>query len=346
MPTAHTFQKAEKKRLYGRVALCGPTGSGKTWTALTWATVLGKRIALVDTENRSAAYYANRFTFDVADWPPPYDAVSLTDLIRNVGAAGEHDVLIIDSLSHFWNGQGGILDLVDAAAQRSRGNSYAGWKVGTPALANLIDTMRNAPMHVIVCMRSKMEYTLEERNGKSVPVKVGLAPVMREGVEYEFTVVGDLNLEHQLVISKSRCDLIADKVAQPHRADELAQTFADWLSEGDSDDRAEPHDPAPVADPTPKTDRQEWQDSIIGPRLTTGQVAIKGVLDKINDTDRVRIKAEFIEAFGPLGKVTAKDQQAALDWARARLTEDMANHLPPAQEPEQTELIPDTEAAS
>lgn len=340
MPAAPIFIPAEKKRLYGRVALCGPTGSGKTWTALTWAQILSnKRIAFVDTENRSASYYADQFTFDVADWPAPYDAVTLTQTIRDLAAAGSHDVVIVDSFSHFWEGEGGILSKVDDAAARNRGNSYAGWKTGTPIYVHLIDTMRNAPMHVIVCMRSKMEYALEERNGKQVPVKMGMAPIMRAGVEYEFTVVGDLDLEHRLTVSKSRCTEIADKVAQPHRAGELAETFKAWLSSGDADD-ALPSIAEPPARPTPVRDRdderpppaeQEWQDHVIEPRLTPGQKAIVEQLNKISDEPtRVRVKGEFVEAFGkPHELHGAGDLTDAMKWASDRLAEDVKDNQQP-----------------
>ena len=228
-----TFQRAVKKQARARVALEGPTGAGKTWNALVWATVLGQRIAVVDTERASASLYAPHFEFDVVDFQPPYTPSRLIELIKAAGAEG-YDVLVIDSLSHFWEGEGGILDMVDAAAARARGNSYVAWKEGTPALRHLIDTMLGSPMHVIATMRSKMDYLIEERNGRQTPVKVGMAPVMRNGVEYEFTLVGDLNLEHRLTISKSRCDIVADMSVTKDRIREVAETFAAWLQDGEA----------------------------------------------------------------------------------------------------------------
>lgn len=246
------FQPAVKAKLKARVAIDGPTGSGKTWTALQWARVLAGptgAIGLVDTENRSAAYYAPTpgvaparvnwwdapYEFGHLPKSPPYDPRELRALILAAGdELGPEGVLVIDSLTHYWNGEGGTLDVVDNAA--SRGNSFTGWKEGTPAQRGMLDAIIHAPCHVIVTMRSKMEYILVEtqKNGRTYtePTKVGMAPEQRAGVEYEFTIVADMDLEHRLVVSKSRCDLVADVVAPKGRSAEVAQTFAAWLDTG------------------------------------------------------------------------------------------------------------------
>jgi hypothetical protein len=151
--------------------------------------------------------------------------------------AGGYAVIVVDSLSHFWEGEGGVLDEVDAAGKRAGGNSYAGWKHGTPLQRHMVDTFLSLDAHVIVTMRSKMEYVLTEYvdgkgNKKTRPEKIGMAPVQRAGVEYEFQLVGDLDLEHRITISKSRCDVLADKVIQPDRETEAAEQFIDWLNDG------------------------------------------------------------------------------------------------------------------
>lgn len=246
-------EDAVKERLKARVAIDGPTGSGKTWTALQWATILadGAPIGCIDTENRSAAYYAPTPGVEVKRlnaWDPPYTFRHLKVaapydprvLGRMIDAAeddlGEDGVLVIDSLTHYWNGEGGTMDIVDDAASRAHGNGFAGWKEGTPAQRFMLDKIIHAPYHVIVTMRSKMEYVMEEqtRGGKkiSVPKRVGMAPEQRPGVEYEFTVVADMDLEHRLVVSKSRCDLVADLVAPKGRSADVAKTFAEWLGSG------------------------------------------------------------------------------------------------------------------
>lgn len=233
--TTNPFAPASKASLKARVALCGPTGSGKTWTALEWAHVLGSRTALIDTEHGSASLYADHHQFDTLPWAPPYNPTALAETILQVPTWG-YDVLVIDSLSHFWMGEGGTIDVADNAASRFGGNSFAGWKVATPALRHLVDTMLAVDCHVIVTMRTKTEWVLDEDSrGKKAPRKVGMAPVMRDGIEYEFTLIGDLDLEHRMTISKSRCSVLADQVIQPGRAGEAASSFAAWLADGSGD---------------------------------------------------------------------------------------------------------------
>lgn len=230
------FRQAIKSQMKARVALCGPTGAGKTWSALEWATVLagGGKVALIDTERGSASFYAPHFRFDTLVWEPPYDPQKLTQTLKDAQGEG-YAVIVVDSLSHFWEGEGGTLDIVDAAAQRSQSkNSFTAWKIGTPIQRHMVDTLISLDAHVIITMRSKMEYTLEQdEKGKSQPRKVGLAPVQRAGLEYELTIVGDLDLEHRLTISKSRCDVLADQVIQPGRAADAAKTFLVWLNDGE-----------------------------------------------------------------------------------------------------------------
>lgn len=231
-----TFQRATKRNVRARIAFDGPSGSGKTWTSLEWATVLGEKIAVIDTERASASLYSDRFTFDVLELSPPFHPDRAVEAIKAAETAG-YDVLILDSLSHFWEGEGGVLDIADAAGARAQGNSWAGWKSATPVLRHLVDVILAADMHVLVTMRSKTEWTQEEYTDskghrKTRPVRMGMAPVMRAGMEYEMTIVGDLDLEHRLTISKSRCDALSDMMIQPGRAAEAAEVFVNWTKSG------------------------------------------------------------------------------------------------------------------
>ena len=228
------FQKASKSQLRARVSMAGPAGSGKTYSALTFArTLVGQegRIALIDTERGSASLYADRHQFDVLDFPPPYDPRHLVEAINAAAAAG-YDALVIDSLSHFWSAEGGLLDIVDAAG----GSFQKGWKSGTPIQNRMVDALLAFPGHVITTMRSKTEYVIEKgANGKEAPRKVGMAPVQRDGIEYEFTLAFDVDHEHNLHVSKSRCPEIATvgvyRAAEVQRA---ADTFAEWLTSGET----------------------------------------------------------------------------------------------------------------
>lgn len=242
------FAPAVRNEAKARVAIIGPTGAGKTWTALEWATALGNRIAVIDTENGSAALYSDTYEFVTATWLPPYSATKLAAAIKE--AAGEYDVVIVDSLTHFWQGQGGVLDIVDAAASKARGNTYAGWKEGTPVWRGLLDALIFAPCHIIVTMRSKMDYVQNVVDGRTKIEKVGMAPVARNDVEYEFTVVGDMDQAHKMTITKSRCSLLADEVAMAHQSGRLAGVLRDWLRSADPPpSRATTDEQAPAPSP-------------------------------------------------------------------------------------------------
>ena len=241
------FQKAVKYGALLRLALIGTSGSGKTYSALAIATGLGLPIAFIDTERGSARKYADLFDFDVLE----LESFSVDNFIAAINAAerGGYKVLIIDSLSHAWSGKDGILEFVDMETAKSRAkNAYtSGWRAATPLHNKLVDTILGCKMHVIACMRSKSEYVMEEINGKKVPRKIGLQPVQREGMEYEFDVLGDLDQDHNLIISKSRCAAIDNKLFAKPGA-EFAAILNEWLG-GSPAPVAKPSAPAPTPAP-------------------------------------------------------------------------------------------------
>lgn len=225
------FSRATKSQARLRLGIIGPSGSGKTFSALAIARALSERIAVIDTEHGSASKYADIFEFDVLC----LDYFDPRDYIRAIQAAQEerYGVVIIDSLSHAWIGQGGELEMVDRAAKRSKSNnSYTAWRDVTPIHNQLIDAIIRSDCHVIATMRSKVDYVLQpDVNGKLVPRKVGMAPIQREGMDYEFDVVGDLDLEHNLVIGKTRCrEIDGQVITKPGEA--FGRTLARWLSDG------------------------------------------------------------------------------------------------------------------
>jgi hypothetical protein len=215
------------------VAIDGPSGAGKTFTALIAAGVLaqGGRVAVIDTERGSASLYSDRFDFDVLELTN-FNPQNYIDAIEAAEQAG-YGVVVIDSLSHAWEGEGGALDMVDQASKRSQsGNSYTAWKNVTPLQRKLVDAMLQSPCHIVATMRSKTEYVLEtNERGKQVPKKIGMAPVQRQGMEYEFTIVADMDIDHNLAVSKSRCEALADKVVLKPDA-RFWQIFVDWLNSG------------------------------------------------------------------------------------------------------------------
>jgi AAA domain-containing protein len=223
------FRKATKRDARLRLAIAGPSGSGKTFTLLKLATELGGPIALVDTERGSAEKYADLFEFDTLKLES-FSPDLMPPLIESAAAQG-YKTLIIDSLSHFWTGTDGELDQVEKVRMRLRDNGFAAWREITPKHNRMIDAMLSAPLHILVSMRVKTEWIVDkdERTGKSKPRKVGLQPVMRDGIEYEFDVCGEMDQENTLVITKSRCPKLAGGVF-PKPGRELAEILREWLS--------------------------------------------------------------------------------------------------------------------
>ncbi len=234
--TNNPFKRATKSQAKLRMALMGPSGSGKTFTALSVAATFGK-VAVIDTEHGSASKYGDRFVFDVLELAD-YHPQQYIDAIRAAAEAGgelgsPYDVLVIDSLSHAWNGSGGVLEIVDKAAKRSDSkNTFAAWRDATPLHNQLVEALLAAPLHVIVTMRSKTEYVLErDERGKMTPRKVGLAPVQREGMEYEFDVVAEMDMQNTLVVTKTRIPRLTGKVI-PCPGAALGETLKAWLADG------------------------------------------------------------------------------------------------------------------
>lgn len=223
------FQKATKFASKLRMAINGPSGSGKTWTALCLATALAGDggVAVIDTEHGSASKYADIFNFDVdnLDQHSPEAFVAAINEAERAGYA----VLVIDSISHEWMGNGGVLEIVDTAAKRMKShNTFNAWGEGTPKHNRFIDAIVRSKLHIICTMRSKEEYVQERNGDRTVIRKVGLAPIQRDGIIYEFDIVGDLDHEHNMIISKSRCSALADAVI-PHPDGSLAATIRSWL---------------------------------------------------------------------------------------------------------------------
>lgn len=225
------FKPATREASYARIALSGPSGSGKTYTALALATALSDKVAVIDTERGSASKYVglNGWAFDTVQ-PDSYSPLSLVELL-GLAAGSEYGCVVVDSLSHYWMGVDGMLEQADRRAKG--GNSFSGWKEVRPEERRMIDALVAYPGHVIATMRSKTEFVIEQNErGKSVPRKVGLKPEQRDGMEYEFDVVGDMDQKNTLTVVKSRIHTLSNAVV-PFPGEEFAHQIRDWLSEGD-----------------------------------------------------------------------------------------------------------------
>lgn len=201
------FKKAQKRESKLRIGITGPAGSGKSYGALLMAKgIAGETgsIAAIDTERGSLSLYADKFNFDVLELCPPFDPRRYVELIHEAEKA-QYDVLIIDSITHEWIGEGGMLEMTENVPGA---NSFAKWKVTTPLHQKFIDAMLQSTCHIIVTMRSKTEYVEGEKNGKKTYVKAGTATQQRDGMDYEFTLILDVdNDKHIASASKDRTQL-------------------------------------------------------------------------------------------------------------------------------------------
>lgn len=224
------FRKAERKKAKLRLGISGPAGSGKTYSALLIAKGIGGKIALVDTEHGSGELYAHLVNYDVAILKPPFTPIRYIQLMKEAEAAG-YEIIILDSISHAWAGEDGLLDMQSKVA-KSSGNSYTAWREITPLHNQFVEAILQSPGHIIATMRSKVDYVLELNDrGKQVPRKIGLAPIQREGMDYEFTTVFDLIQDsHLATVSKDRTSLFDGCPFTP--TVETGKLLLDWLNRG------------------------------------------------------------------------------------------------------------------
>lgn len=217
---------ALRPSLKARLMISGPAGAGKTYSGLEIASVLGARVLLIDTEKESALTYADEFQFQHLPWSEPFDPRELAQTLME--AAADYDVVMVDSLTHFWGATGGTLDIADG--------KFGGWKVARPAQNDIVSAILSTPAHVIVCVRSKIEHVQEkdERTGKQVVKKLGMAPQQDGTLEYELNLAVEMDIEHRMAVSKSRTTAVpVGRMFAPGHARDLAQTYAEWLKSGE-----------------------------------------------------------------------------------------------------------------
>jgi hypothetical protein len=229
-----TFEihRATKRRAKLRLGMSGPAGSGKTYSALKIASGLGGRIGMIDTEHGSGDLYADLLPegYDVLTLTPPYTPARYVEAIRALEDIGV-STIIIDSLTHAWNGEGGSLDRQGKIADKS-GNSWQAWRQVTPEHNALVEALLQSRCHIIATMRAKTEYVQEkdERTGKQVVRKIGLAPIMRDGIEYEFTTFFELDVHHMAYVGKDRTQLFDGEIFRPDV--ETGSKLLAWLNSG------------------------------------------------------------------------------------------------------------------
>jgi len=233
---ANEFQprKAQKHSVKLKMAIQGPSGSGKTEGALALAKnfVPNAKILVVDTENESASLYADRYDFDTIPLTAPYTSERYRKAMQ-AAVDGGYDVLIVDSLTQQWDGEGGILRRKEALDRQPGSNSYTNWSTYTPEHTQFVEFIKQIPIHTICTLRTKQEYVLETNaKGKQQPRKVGLAPIQRDGLEYEFTIVFEVGMSHQATASKNRTNLFAGDEPIDLTSPEVAGAIRDWMANG------------------------------------------------------------------------------------------------------------------
>jgi len=203
------LRNAERRQAKIKMGLQAPSGAGKTYSALLLAYGLindWSKIAVIDTENHSADLYAHLGNYQVLALEQPFSPERYIQAIEVCEKAGM-EAIIIDSISHEWESTGGILDIHGAMM----GNSFTNWAKVTPRHNAFVQKILQSSCHIVATIRSKQDYVLSEKNGKMVPEKIGLKGVTREGLDYEFTIVLELDLKHQATATKDRTQLFMDK---------------------------------------------------------------------------------------------------------------------------------------
>lgn len=220
------IQKAQRKRAKIKMALQGPSGSGKTYSSLLLAYGLCgdyNKVSVIDTENHSADLYAHLGDFNVLAMTAPFTPERYMEALAACEKAGM-EVVIIDSISHEWDN---LLDYHSSLP----GNSFTNWGKVTPRHNEFVQRIMQSPCHIIATMRTKQDYVLNEKNGKMVPEKVGLKSVQRDGLDYEFTLVFDLDIKNYAVASKDRTGLYFGK--PEHKISiETGQAVRAWCDSG------------------------------------------------------------------------------------------------------------------
>lgn len=227
------FRKAQRKQAKLKIGLSAPSGAGKTYSALLMAYGMcgdWEKIAVIDTENNSAELYSHLGGYSVCPITPPFTPKKYIAAINEAVEAG-FKVLIIDSLSHAWSGEGGLLEMKDKATKASNsGNSFTAWRDVTPEHNRLVDAILQSDIDVIVTTRAKSEYVITDDNGKKNIKKVGLSPIFRDGLEYEMTVFFDISQEHIATASKDRTGLFDGQFIKP--TIETGKALVEWRNGG------------------------------------------------------------------------------------------------------------------
>lgn len=286
------FTRATRRKARARILIEGPSGSGKSYGALLLAKGLGGRIAAIDTEHGSLSMYDNVADFDVMELAAPFSPQRYIQAIKEAEEAG-YDVLIIDSITHEWSGEGGCLDILEKTPAPG-GNQWGRWATVTPLHQRFIETMLQSSLHIVATVRSKTEYVIDDKNK---PKKAGTAPQQRDGMDYEFTMVFSVQAEnHVASVTKDRTAQFTDYLQVI--TEKTGREISEWLNSG--------------AD-TPKSDHASIAISAV-PSLPDDpdSEGLRAECLALTDNPKWRIKIEATDG--------AADLRKMLEWLRKKAT--------------------------
>jgi hypothetical protein len=229
------LKKAERNQVKLKILMSGTSGSGKTMSALKLARGMTddwSKIAVIDTENSSASLYSHLGEFMHLDFEPPFSPNRYIQAIQFVEKQPNIEVIVVDSISHEWDGEGGCLEMVEAAKGGYGGNKFAGWNKVTPLHNKFIEAIKQCKKHLILTSRTKADYSMDKNEqGKTTVQKLGLKNIQREGFEYELTIGFRIYQNHYADVDKDRTNLFKDRMA--FMIDEkLGAEILEWNSSG------------------------------------------------------------------------------------------------------------------
>jgi hypothetical protein len=294
------IKRAVREKTKLKVGVFGTSGSGKTYSTLKLARGLTTwdKIAVIDTENGSADLYAHLGEYNTLTLKAPFSPERYIEAIQACEKAGM-EVIVIDSISHEWDGTGGCLEIVDQL-----GGQFQHWKKVTPRHNKFIQAILQSPSHVIVTARKKQDYAMESENGKAKVTKMGLKEVTREGFEYELTLAFDLSIKHLASASKDRTGLFMDK-PEFVITEQTGELLMEWVEGGS--------EPAPVEVIEPQAQEVKEETTAIGgeaqePQASPSPAPETSMIGKPGGITLKQFEAilQILKETHPIGEVKSK----------------------------------------
>jgi len=311
-----TFRPALRENVGLLIGMIGPSGGGKTYSAMRLASGLsnGKPFAVIDTESRRALHYADMFKFDHAELHAPFRPDAYAEAIKAADAAG-YPVVVVDSCSHEWAGEGGILDWQEEELTRMAGDDYrkreackmAAWIRPKMSHKQMMQRLLQVKAHLILCFRAEEKTGMEkDANGKTVIVQKGWQPICEKNVPYELGMSFLLTPDHPGIGQPLKLQEQHRKLFDLNQPiDEKAgQRLAEWAAGGTK---------APGHGGTHMREENNAPEGQISPDQS---VYISDILSGHAD-----LKAKIVKKYGSIAKIPLAQYQPALDWIRQQIGE-------------------------